>query len=139
MYGWMRCSNYTRPILSELCERTGATLLLDLQNLHVNSLNHDFDPVAFLKALPLGIVAASHLAGGMTFEHVEVDTHSFPISDGALELYRLMLSSQTPETVILERDGRFDEPDELLGDIARIRNATADRTNEIRRDRLAAL
>lgn len=122
--------------LTEICRRTGATLLLDVQNVHVNSLNHDFDPVAFLAELPLGIVAAAHLAGGMTFEHVEVDTHSFPVSDGALELYRRMLACQSPATVILERDGRLDRPEELLVDVARIRQATAAKNNEYHRDRL---
>lgn len=108
--------------LVQLCERTETTLLLDIQNLYTNAVNHDFDPANFLKALPKGIVKAVHMAGGAEMEHVEIDTHSFPVRDEVLALLGLMRTQQTPETIILERDGRLDEADEMLDDIDRIRD-----------------
>ena len=107
--------------LVRLCEATDTTLLLDLQNLYTNALNHQFDPSDFLKALPDGIVKAVHMAGGREMEHVEIDTHSDPVRDEVLALLRLMRATQTPETIILERDGRLDEPEEMLDDIDNIR------------------
>lgn len=108
--------------LVQLCERTETTLLLDIQNLYTNAVNHDFDPADFLAALPKGIVKAVHMAGGTEMEHVEIDTHSFPVRDEVLNLLGLMRTQQAPETIILERDGRFDEPEEMLDDIDRIRS-----------------
>jgi uncharacterized protein (UPF0276 family) len=107
--------------LIRLCEQTDTTLLLDLQNLYTNGLNHQFDPADFLKALPDGIVKAVHMAGGREMEHVEIDTHSDPVRDEVLALLKLMRSTQSPETIILERDGRLDEPEEMLVDIDNIR------------------
>ena len=108
--------------LIQLCERTETKLLLDIQNLYTNSLNHHFDPTEFLDALPRGIVKAVHMAGGQEMEHVEIDTHSFPVRDEVLALLRLMRTQQSPDTIILERDGRLDEPDEMLDDIDNIRD-----------------
>lgn len=107
--------------LIRLCDRTDTTLLLDIQNLYTNALNHDFDPTEFLNALPDGIVKAVHMAGGQEMEHVEIDTHSFPVRDEVLALLGLMRTRQSPDTIILERDGRLDEPDEMLDDIDNIR------------------
>lgn len=107
--------------LIRLCERTDTTLLLDIQNLYTNAVNHSFDPADFLDALPKGMVRAVHMAGGTEMEHVEIDTHSFPVRDEVLDLLGLMRTRQSPETIILERDGRFEEPDEMLADIERIR------------------
>jgi uncharacterized protein (UPF0276 family) len=108
--------------LIRLCERTETTLLLDLQNLYTNALNHRFDPVDFLEALPRGIVKAVHMAGGQEMEHVEIDSHSYPVREEVLALLGLMRKSQSPDTIILERDGRLDKPDEMLDDIDNIRD-----------------
>ena len=107
--------------LIRLCERTETTLLLDIQNLYTNALNHHFDPVDFLNALPRGIVKSVHMAGGQEMEHVEIDTHSFPVRDEVLALLGLMRTLQSPDTIILERDGRLDAPNEMLDDIDNIR------------------
>jgi uncharacterized protein (UPF0276 family) len=47
-----------------LAEVTGCGLLLDVANVHINAMNHRFDPVAFLDAMPLNAVVQIHLAGG---------------------------------------------------------------------------
>jgi uncharacterized protein (UPF0276 family) len=52
---------------------------------------------------------AAHLDRFEVLE-VVVDTHGYPVADGALALYRRMLTSQSPRTVILERDNRLDRP-----------------------------
>jgi uncharacterized protein (UPF0276 family) len=50
--------------LTELLERTGALLLLDLANLYANARNHGGDPLDLLDALPLERIAYVHVAGG---------------------------------------------------------------------------
>ena len=62
--------------LAELVERTGCGLLLDVANLHINAVNHHFDPYAFLDRLPLESVVQLHFAGGHREEEILVDSHS---------------------------------------------------------------
>ena len=62
--------------LSEIVERTGCLLLLDLANLYVNGHNHGFDPTAALDELPLDHVAYVHVAGGHVRDGVYHDTHA---------------------------------------------------------------
>jgi uncharacterized protein len=51
--------------LSELSRRSDCLLLLDVNNVYVNSVNHHFDPDAFIRGVPRRRVAQIHLAGGM--------------------------------------------------------------------------
>jgi uncharacterized protein len=116
-----------------ICVETGAGLLLDIENLYLNSGNHGFDPHAFIDALPPGLVQEIHLAGGITVneEFVErpllADTHSHPVPDAALDLLDSVLENQAPATIILERDDRLNMVDELLDDLRRIRRRVAAR------------
>ncbi|HET9397274.1 MAG TPA: DUF692 domain-containing protein, partial [Sphingomicrobium sp.] len=49
--------------LGELVKRTGCGLLIDVNNVFVSANNLDFDPIAYLDALPLGVIGEIHLAG----------------------------------------------------------------------------
>jgi uncharacterized protein len=118
--------------LDLICRETGAGLLLDIENLYLNSSNHGFDPYAFLDALPSDLVKEVHMAGGVTV-HEEfldrpflADSHSHPMPDAALDLLRHALSRQAPTTVILERDDRLEAVDEILDDVTRLRACVAD-------------
>ena len=121
-------------------EATGASMLLDVENLWVNGRNHtSLDPSAFIRALQPGVVKALHLAGGRThaggaygepeIAPVEVDTHDSGLRAGTLDLLREVLAHHAPETIILERDTGFeDEADRagLLADMERIRDIVAE-------------
>jgi uncharacterized protein len=72
--------------LTELLERTGAWLLLDVANLHANARNHGGDPLAFLDALPLERIAYVHVAGGVERDGLYHDTHAHPTPPAVLEL-----------------------------------------------------
>jgi uncharacterized protein (UPF0276 family) len=114
-----------------ICGETGAGVLLDIENLYVNSRNHRFDPHDFLDALPAGLVQEVHLAGGVTIEKdflqrpFLADSHSHPVPEGALELLDHVLARHSPATIVLERDDRLDAVDEILSDMERIRSRIA--------------
>lgn len=113
--------------LNLICRESGAGLLLDIENLHLNATNHGFDPYAFLDELPAGLVQEVHLAGGVTLQDDVLgrpflaDSHSHPTPDAALDLLGRMLARQQPAAIILERDDRLDAVDEILDDVGRIR------------------
>jgi uncharacterized protein (UPF0276 family) len=107
--------------LSLICRETGARLLLDVENIHVNSKNHGFDPYAFIDTLPLDAVTYIHTAGGSAIDGTMIDSHDHPVSDDTLQLLGYVLRRHVPETIILERDRRLQETDDLIADVDRIR------------------
>ncbi|MFO0598324.1 MAG: DUF692 domain-containing protein [Myxococcaceae bacterium] len=73
-------------------ERSGAKMLLDVNNVYVNSKNHGFDARAFIDSLPLGQVEYLHLAGHTLQGDVIIDTHIGPIIDDVWSLYRYVIA-----------------------------------------------
>jgi uncharacterized protein (UPF0276 family) len=64
--------------LNELCQRTGCGVLLDLHNVHVNTVNLGIDAEAFVGALNLDNVQEMHIAGGNELYGVYLDSHAGP-------------------------------------------------------------
>jgi uncharacterized protein (UPF0276 family) len=111
--------------LTELLERTGAYLVLDVANLHANATNHGFDPLVFLERIPLERVAYVHVAGGTTRNGVYEDTHAHPVPTAVLDLLRQAAARAGVPAVMLERDDRFPRDDELAAELDAIRAAAS--------------
>jgi hypothetical protein len=107
--------------LVDVCNRTGAGILLDLENLRINSSNHGYDPVAFLAALPPRAVRAIHLAGGCDSHDLAIDTHDRQVSPATLALLPEALRRHEPDAIIVERDQAFEGFVEVLVDVERAR------------------
>lgn len=114
-----------------LFRATGVGMLLDVENLFVNSKNHGIDPLAFLDELPEDVVTGVHAAGGPLIrrpyldEPFHADNHGQQVPEEALGLLGHALYRQHPQTIILERDNDYEKGDELLADVARIREQVA--------------
>ena len=65
LFEWPDSDMSDAEFLNLICRETGAGLLLDIENLYLNSSNHGFDPYEFLDALPGGLVQEVHVAGGV--------------------------------------------------------------------------
>ena len=118
-----------------LFRETGVGMLLDVENLFVNSHNHGVDPGGFLDALPEGVVTGVHAAGGPLVRRPYLDTpfyadnHSRQVPEQALDLLGYALGRQQPQTIILERDNDYEKGDELVADVARLREQAARATS----------
>jgi uncharacterized protein len=110
--------------LTELLDRTGALLLLDLANLHANARNHGGDPLAFLDALPLERIAYVHVAGGVERDGLYHDTHAHPTPPAVLELVTELCARRDPPGVMLERDDDYPPEPELAAELDAISAAT---------------
>ncbi|WP_230203037.1 DUF692 domain-containing protein [Parafrankia discariae] len=110
--------------LTELAERTGALLLVDVANLHGDAVNHGVDPLRFLDALPWEQVAYAHVAGGRVADGIYFDTHLHPVSPEVLGLVAEAAArwSGTP-AVLLERDGNYPRAAELHAELDAIHAA----------------
>jgi uncharacterized protein (UPF0276 family) len=110
---------------------SGCDLLLDLNNLHANSVNFGFDAADFLARMPLERVGAIHLAGGTWIAGADgqrrlLDDHLHDVPD---PVYALLaeVAARAPGalTVVLERDGAYPPFGVLLAELERARVALA--------------
>jgi uncharacterized protein (UPF0276 family) len=111
-------SEFIRAVLEE----ADCDLLLDVNNIYVNSINHRYDPYEFLHSLPLERARYIHVAGHYDeAEDLKVDTHGADVIDPVwallAEAYRLC----GPLPTLLERDFNLPPLPELLGEVEHIR------------------
>ena len=112
--------------LTRLLRQSQAGLLLDLHNVHTNSVNFGFDPHRFLDAIPLDLVQAIHIAGGRPIEDRILDDHLHDVPDPVFELLTFVSArAAQPMTVILERDGKYPPMADLIAQLDRARAAVA--------------
>lgn len=95
--------------LSRLVDETGCKLLLDVNNVYVSSVNHDFDPLEYIRRIPHAAVVQFHLAGHTRTETHLVDTHDGPVIDPVWELYREANLLTPGAATLLEWDARIPE------------------------------
>ncbi|WP_330261545.1 DUF692 domain-containing protein [Streptomyces sp. NBC_00539] len=113
--------------LTELVERTGVRLLIDVANLHTNRVNRGEDPAAVLDAIPLEALAYVHVAGGVERGGVWHDTHAHPVPEVVLDVLAQLRARVEPAGVLLERDDDFPPEGELAGELRAIRDVLTGR------------
>jgi len=102
----------------EVLERADAKLLLDVNNIYVNSRNFGFDPKAYIDKIPSERVVQIHVAGHFVREDgLRIDTHGEPIPGDVYELLGYALRRIGPVPVLLERDNNVPRLDELLSEV----------------------
>lgn len=100
-------------------EASGCGLLLDLENVHANALNHGYDPIAHLQALNLDRVVEVHLAGGAWSGATYADTHSRPVPEASWRLLEWLVPRARVRAVIIERDDDLPPFNAMLGEVER--------------------
>ncbi len=102
-------------------------LLLDVNNIHVNSVNHRYDALAFLHALPAGRVRYIHVAGHYAQSpDLLVDTHGAKVIDPVWSLLAAAYRHVGVMPTLLERDFNFPPLPELLAEVNTIRTLQGD-------------
>jgi uncharacterized protein len=105
--------------LNELTRRTGAALLLDVNNVFVTSQNLDFDPLAYLEQIRPDSVAQIHLAGHTRQPDFILDSHVGPVPDVVWDLYRVALRHFGRVPTLVEWDEAVPELETVLGEASR--------------------
>ncbi|WP_088723523.1 DUF692 domain-containing protein [Thioclava sp. F42-5] len=99
--------------LTEISQRTGCGLLLDVNNVFVSCVNHRQDPRAYLEAFPLNLVGEVHLAGHEEEElpsgPLLIDSHGREVAEPVWALYAETVSKSGPLPSLIEWDN--DVPD----------------------------
>ncbi|MDH3716661.1 MAG: DUF692 domain-containing protein [Planctomycetota bacterium] len=93
--------------LSRMAEETDCGLLLDVNNVYVSSVNHDFDPVEYIRSIPHQRVVQCHLAGHMNCATHLIDTHDSHVIDKVWNLYSLAHQLTGGVSTLLEWDANI--------------------------------
>ena len=107
--------------INAIVEEADCDLLLDVNNIYVNSINHSYDAVAFLKALPGDRICYGHIAGHFNeAEDLIVDTHGADVIPDVWTLLDKAYETFGVFPTLLERDFNFPPVPELLAEVDRI-------------------
>jgi uncharacterized protein (UPF0276 family) len=106
--------------LAELARRTGCTLLLDINNVHVSARNLGYSAGQWLDRFPQALVSEIHLAGHAPDptlgDALLIDSHDAPIAPEVWQLYRRFIERAGARPTLIERDGNVPAFDELMGE-----------------------
>ncbi len=109
--------------LLAVLERADCDLMLDINNIVVNSINHRYDASEFLRRMPAERIRYFHIAGHhVEAEDLRVDTHGAPVDTQSWDLLKEAYELFGPVPTLLERDFNFPPMDELLAEVDRIRD-----------------
>ena len=107
--------------MQEMAERADCMILLDVNNIYVSSVNHNFDPVEYINAIPINRVQQIHLAGHLNLETHIIDTHDQPIIDPVWDLYEITVKRFGLISTMIERDDNIPPLAELLEELEKAR------------------
>jgi uncharacterized protein (UPF0276 family) len=93
--------------LRAVAEHSDCLLLLDVNNIYVSSVNHEFDPHVYLNAVPADRVQQIHLAGHENHGDYLIDTHDQPVPEPVWDLYAAALRRFGHVTTMIERDANI--------------------------------
>jgi uncharacterized protein (UPF0276 family) len=105
--------------VAAVARRTGCRLLCDVNNIHVNAVNHGFDADRYLAALPPEAVAEIHLAGFDASGPCLIDTHGAPVAAPVWALYRRAIARFGPVPTLIEWDTDIPPLATLLAEAAK--------------------
>jgi uncharacterized protein (UPF0276 family) len=108
-------------------EESDCLLLLDVNNVYVNSINHHYDAEAFMRGLPGERIAYAHIAGHLrTEEGLLIDTHGEQVSDPVWDLLAHAYQTHGVFPTLLERDENIPELGVVLEEVRLIRSLQAE-------------
>ncbi|HEY0503440.1 MAG TPA: DUF692 domain-containing protein [Lysobacter sp.] len=113
--------------INAVLEEADCDLLLDVNNVYVNAINHRYDPHAFLAAMPAQRIAYFHVAGHYDeADDLKVDTHGAAVKDAVWDLLGEAYRRFGPRPTLLERDFNIPPWAELLAELGTVRDVLRD-------------
>lgn len=107
--------------INAVLDEADCGLLLDVNNIYVNSINHLYDPVEFLKQLPAERIRYAHIAGHYNEDKdLIIDTHGSDVIDPVWEILDKAYKHFGVFPTLLERDFNIPPVPELLTEVKQI-------------------
>ena len=115
-----------KEFLLAVLDEADCDLMLDINNIVVNSINHRYDPHEFLYRMPAERIRYFHQAGHyVEAEDLRIDTHGTAVGEQAWQLLADAYAHFGPVPTMLERDFNFPPIEELLDELRSIRELQA--------------
>jgi uncharacterized protein (UPF0276 family) len=109
---------FTLSVLNE----SGCLMLLDVNNIYVNSINHGYDAEDFLAAMPTGKIVYGHIAGHYDeADDLKIDTHGADVIEPVWQLLKKAYEIHGVFPTLLERDFNIPPINDLLVEVEKIR------------------
>ncbi len=108
--------------INEIIHQADCGLLLDVTNLYINSINHQYNSKEFINQLALERVVQLHFVGGHWDDDILIDSHSQPTHPEVWEIMDLVLRKTNVLGVVLERDENLPNFAQLLLELEQARN-----------------
>jgi uncharacterized protein len=120
--------------LSAVAQRTGCGLLLDVNNVHISAVNHEFNAAAYIDAFPIQRVGEFHLAGFAEDCDSEgapllIDDHGRPVGDVVWDLYNRALAHSCLAPTLIEWDNNVPPFVALVREVERARTLMSTQTS----------
>lgn len=106
--------------INEICSQSGCGLLLDINNVFVNSQNHGFNAQDYLTKIQSHNVQQIHLAGHTQEDDLIVDTHDHDVSSSVWHLFSWYTQKFGIFPTMIERDDHFPDWSELEKEVLMI-------------------
>ncbi|MCE3043549.1 DUF692 domain-containing protein [Legionella sp. 16cNR16C] len=107
--------------ITSILRQSGCYMLLDVNNVYVSAVNHGFDPMDYLNALPPEKIIQIHLAGHSNCGNYLIDTHDASVIDPVWELYEKAVQRFGSVSTMIERDNNIPPLADLLTELGRAR------------------
>ena len=108
--------------ISAVIEEANCGLLLDVNNVYVNSINHNYEPIKYIQQLPLDRVTYLHVAGHYVEDDgLIIDTHGSNVVTPVWELLADTYEMLGNVPTVLERDFNIPSLGQLLSEVAKIK------------------
>jgi uncharacterized protein (UPF0276 family) len=107
--------------LRTVAEEADCLILLDINNIYVSSVNHEFDAHEYLAAIPVERVQQIHLAGHQNHGEYLIDTHDHPVPDPVWALYAHAVRRFGAVSTMIERDANIPPLEELQAELTAAR------------------
>lgn len=116
--------------LRAVSEQADCLILLDVNNIYVSSVNHEFDPYEYLNAIPVERVQQMHLAGHQNHGDYLIDTHDHPVPDPVWDLYAAAVRRFGRISTMIERDANIPPLTELVTELVAARRVAEQASTE---------
>jgi len=110
--------------ISAIAEEADCLILLDINNLYINALNQELDPIKYLDSLLKNRVQQFHMGGHEKHSEYIIDSHDEPIVPAVWELYKEALKRFQFFSLCIERDANFPPFIDLLSELEHARDIT---------------
>jgi uncharacterized protein (UPF0276 family) len=111
--------------LREVATQADCLILLDVNNIYVSAVNHEFAPLEYLHGIPVERVQQIHLAGHENHGDYLIDTHDHPVPDPVWELYAAAVRRFGNVSTMIERDANIPPLESLCEELEQARAVAA--------------